>query len=125
MKRFKFLPISLVGLIGLMFGYVVPGIWLARAASNRQRQILRALPSALDMLALSARAGMTFDGAVAQVVQRWDNPLSDEFRIGHLRRALRHLLDDKLYQGATWWTTPGPIPDPPDAAAGLGAPQRV
>jgi len=73
--------VVLVGLIGLMFGFVVPGILLGRAASSRQRQILRALPSALDMLALSARAGMTFDGAVAQVVQRWDNPLSDEFRI--------------------------------------------
>jgi tight adherence protein C len=32
------------------------------------------------MLALSARAGMTFDGAISQVVQRWDSPLSDEFR---------------------------------------------
>ena len=72
---------SLIGLIGLMFGYVVPGILLGRAVSSRQRQILRALPSALDMLALSARAGMTFDGAIGQVVQRWDNPLSDQFRI--------------------------------------------
>ena len=71
----------LIGLIGLFFGYLVPGILLSRAVSSRKRRILRALPSALDMLALSARAGMTFDGAVAQVVQRWDNPLSDEFRI--------------------------------------------
>jgi tight adherence protein C len=71
----------LVGLMGLFFGYVVPGILLGRAVSGRKRRILRALPSALDMLALSARAGMTFDGAVAQVVQRWDSPLSDEFRI--------------------------------------------
>ena len=75
------LLILLIGLIGLFFGYLVPGILLSRAVSTRKRRILRALPSALDMLALSARAGMTFDGAVAQVVQRWDNPLSDEFRI--------------------------------------------
>ncbi|MGH2471841.1 MAG: VWA domain-containing protein [Candidatus Limnocylindria bacterium] len=71
----------LVGLIGLFFGYVVPGILLGRAVSSRKRRILRALPSALDMLALAARAGMTFDGAIAQVVARWDNPLSDGFRI--------------------------------------------
>lgn len=75
------LLMTLVGLIGLFFGYVVPGIVLGRAVGSRRRRILRALPSALDMLALSARAGMTFDGAVTQVVQRWDNPLSDEFRI--------------------------------------------
>jgi tight adherence protein C len=89
----------LVGLIGLFFGYVVPGFMLGRTVSSRKRRILRALPSALDMLALSARAGMTFDGAVAQVVQRWDNPFSDElrillteFRMGRDRReALRSL----------------------------------
>jgi tight adherence protein C len=89
----------LVGLIGLFFGYVVPGFVLGRAVSSRKRRILRALPSALDMLALSAKAGMTFDGAVAQVVQRWDNPFSDElrillteFRMGRDRReALRSL----------------------------------
>ncbi len=89
----------LVGLIGLFFGYLVPGLLLSRAVSTRKRRILRALPSALDMLALSARAGMTFDGAVAQVVQRWDSPFSDdlrilltEFRMGRDRReALRAL----------------------------------
>jgi tight adherence protein C len=89
----------LIGLIGLLFGYVVPGFMLGRAVSSRKRRILRALPSALDMLALSAKAGMTFDGAVAQVVQRWDNPFSDElrillteFRMGRDRReALRSL----------------------------------
>jgi tight adherence protein C len=77
----NFLLMLLVGVMGLFFGYVVPGFLLARAVSTRKRRILRALPSALDMLSLSARAGMTFDGAVAQVVLRWDNPLSDEFRI--------------------------------------------
>jgi tight adherence protein C len=89
----------LIGLLGLLFGYVVPGFMLGRAVSSRKRRILRALPSALDMLALSAKAGMTFDGAVAQVVQRWDNPFSDElrillteFRMGRDRReALRSL----------------------------------
>jgi tight adherence protein C len=77
----NFLLMLLIGVMGLFFGYVVPGFLLARAVSSRKRRILRALPSALDMLSLSARAGMTFDGAVAQVVLRWDNPLSDEFRI--------------------------------------------
>jgi tight adherence protein C len=72
--------ILLLGLMGALAGFLVPRIWLDRAVKGRRRRILRALPSALDMLALSARAGMTFDGAISQVVQRWDNPLSDEFR---------------------------------------------
>lgn len=72
--------IVLLALMGTLIGIVVPSFWLSRVAKGRRRRILRALPSALDMLALSARAGMTFDGAISQVVQRWDSPLSDEFR---------------------------------------------
>ena len=70
----------LIGLVGLMFGYLVPGIWLDRAVRGRQHRILRALPSALDMLSLSASAGMTLDGALSQVAQRWRGPLSEDFR---------------------------------------------
>ena len=72
--------IVVIALAGALVGTLVPRIWLDRAVKARRRRILRALPSALDMLALSARAGMTFDGAISQVVQRWDSPLSDEFR---------------------------------------------
>ena len=72
--------LGLLALMGLLVGYVLPGILLDRMVRARQSQILRALPSALDMLALSARAGMTLDGAISQVVLRWDNPLCDEFR---------------------------------------------
>jgi len=51
------------------------------------------------MLALSAEAGLSFDGAIGQVAHRWDTPLSDEFRrllvefqMGRERRsALREL----------------------------------
>ena len=83
----------------LFLGYAIPGIVLARSIRSRQHQIQRALPSALDMLALSAGAGLTFDGAVGQVIERWHTPLSDElrrllveFRMGSERRvALRGL----------------------------------
>jgi tight adherence protein C len=72
--------ILLIGVAGAFIGIIVPNIWLDRAVKARRRKILRALPSALDMLAMSARAGLTFDGAISQVVQRWDSPLSEEFR---------------------------------------------
>jgi tight adherence protein C len=53
------------------------------------------------MLALSAEAGLSFDGAIGQVAHRWNNALSDEFRrllvefqMGRERRhALRELAD--------------------------------
>ena len=93
------LLLLLATLLGLFLGYAIPGIALGRAIRGRQRAIQRALPAALDMLALSASAGLTFDGAVGQVVERWQTPLSDElrrllveFRMGSDRRvALRGL----------------------------------
>jgi len=93
------LLLLLAALLGLALGYALPGIFLGRAIRARQREIQRALPAALDMLALSATAGLTFDGAVGQVVERWQTPLSDElrrllveFRMGSERRvALRNL----------------------------------
>lgn len=77
-------PIAVAGAIpAAVLGYVVPGLFLDAIARSRTSAIRRALPAALDMLALSVEAGLSFDGAVAQVAQRWDTPLSDE---------LRHLL---------------------------------
>lgn len=72
--------VALIALAGLLFGYLIPGIWLDRTVRGRQHRMLRALPAALDMLALAAGAGMTLDGALGQVAQRWRGPLSDEFR---------------------------------------------
>jgi tight adherence protein C len=99
----------LIVLMGVLVGYLLPGLALDRMVKSRQRKILRALPSALDMLALSARAGMTLDGAVSQVVQRWDNPLCDElrrllseFRMGRDRRdALRAMAHRTGVQDVT------------------------
>jgi tight adherence protein C len=86
-------------LAGLLLGYAMPGIVLDTIGRGRKAAIGRALPAALDMLALSAEAGLSFDGAIGQVAHRWDTPLSDEFRrvlvefqMGRERRhALREL----------------------------------
>jgi tight adherence protein C len=72
--------VFLSALGGLLVGIVVPSVLLDRAGRSRKQKIILALPSALDMLALSARAGMTFDGAIAQVALRWESPLTVEFR---------------------------------------------
>lgn len=90
---------ALAGLTGVVLGLLIPGLALARAAKKRQKEILRVLPSTLDMIALSVEAGLAFDGAVAQVAHRRENALSHEFRrllvefqMGRQRRdALREL----------------------------------
>jgi|GEM_PF-84775 len=67
-------------LAGLLLGYAAPGVVIDRLAAKRKGLIRRALPAALDMLALSSEAGLSFDGAIGQVAHRWNTPLSDELR---------------------------------------------
>jgi len=84
---------------GSFVGYLLPGVVVDRLAKSRKNAIRRALPSSLDMLALSTEAGLSFDGAIGQVAYRWNTPLSDElrrvmveFQMGRDRRqALREL----------------------------------
>lgn len=80
-------------------GWLLPEFWLGRRIGQRQRLILRALPDTLDLLTISIRAGLGFDGAMAKVIEKSRGPLADEFRrviaeirIGRTRReALRDM----------------------------------
>ena len=92
------------GLVGALalggLGFIFPEIWLGRRIRKRQYQILRATPDTLDLLTISVRAGLSFDGALAKVVEKVPGPLSDEFRralaevrVGKVRRdALRDVV---------------------------------
>src|SRR4051812_22884191 len=83
------------------FGYILPEFWLGRRIKGRKHQILLSLPDTLDMLTISIRAGLGFDGALGKVVEKSTGPLSDEFRralaeirVGRARRdALRDMVD--------------------------------
>lgn len=91
--------VPLAILAGMLLGYATPGLILDSLGRRRKTAIRRALPASLDMLALSAEAGLSFDGAIGQVAHRWNTPLSDElrrvlveFQMGRERReALREL----------------------------------
>ena len=77
-----------------------PEMWLSRRIKKRQKQILLAMPDTLDLLTVSVRAGLSFDGALAKVVERTKGPLADEFRrslseirVGKVRRdAMRDIV---------------------------------
>lgn len=69
-------------MVGLGFlGYRLPTFWIKRRAKLRQNAILRALPDALDLITVCVEAGVGLDGAMLEVVNRWDNTLSEEFSI--------------------------------------------
>jgi tight adherence protein C len=80
--------------------FFIPDYWLSRRITGRQNAIVRAIPDTLDLITVSVRAGLSFDGAMAKVVEKTSGPLADEFRrslaevrVGKVRRdALRDII---------------------------------
>ena len=64
---------------GGVLGYIIPNIWLDRKVKARQKELLLALPNALDLLTISVEAGLGFDAAIARVCEKYHNALSVEF----------------------------------------------
>jgi tight adherence protein C len=82
-------------------GYMIPGIWLNKKIQKRRKEVQLALADAIDLLTISVEAGLGFDPAMQRVVEKWNNPLTQEFgrmlsemRIGKSRReAMRELAE--------------------------------
>jgi tight adherence protein C len=71
--------VLLIVVAGGILGYIVPSIWLSRAVKKRQKEILLALPNALDLLTISVEAGLGFDAALSRVCEKYHNALALEF----------------------------------------------
>lgn len=82
-------------------GFFLPELWLNSRIAARQKEIVRSLPDAIDLLVISVEAGLGFDAALARLVAKSDNALSREFaralaelRLGRPRReALRDIVN--------------------------------
>jgi tight adherence protein C len=97
-------PNVTVALAGVGFGYIVPGMVLARLAKRRAHRIRLSLADALDLLVVSVEAGLGLDQALTRVGAElaFAYPdLSDELRLVNLElragkprsEALRNLAD--------------------------------
>jgi tight adherence protein C len=98
-----------LAVVGALIGYVGPEFWLGSKVRARQKAILLQIPDALDLLTISVRAGLGFDGALGKVVEKLKGPLTDEFRralaeirVGKTRReALRDIIPRTEVQALT------------------------
>ena len=65
---------------GTIAGAYLPFFVLNRQISKRKKFLRRQLPEFLDLLCVSVQAGLSFDGAVAKIVKRYNSYLSEEFK---------------------------------------------
>jgi len=97
-------PNITLALAGVGFGYIVPGMVLARLAKRRAHRIRLSLADALDMLVVSVEAGLGLDQAMTRVGDELAFAYPDlsselrllnlELRAGKARpEALRNLAD--------------------------------
>jgi len=80
--------VSRSGLLFVLFaavvGYLLPGVWLARKTSLRQRQIQNGLPDALDLFIVCIEAGSSVDQAIVKSSDELEisyPALADELRL--------------------------------------------
>ncbi len=73
---------------GALLGGALPWIWITDQAARRQREILRTLPYAIDLMTLSVEAGLDFAVAIRRIVEKLGaTPLAAEF--GQLLREIQ------------------------------------
>jgi len=71
-------------LIGAVLGYQLPGLWLMRKTSQRQKQIQNGLPDLLDLLIVCLEAGSALDQAIVKATDELEityPALAEEFRL--------------------------------------------
>ncbi len=84
-------------------GFYLPHLMLTSKITNRQREIRKALPDALDLLTICVEAGLGFDAAMSKVSEKWDNELSlafartiREIQLGKVRRDALKAMSERL-----------------------------
>lgn len=60
-------------------GFFLPDLLVYNRGLDRQEELQRGLPDALDLLTISVEAGLGFDAALAQVARNTEGPIAGEF----------------------------------------------
>lgn len=88
-------PQALMVLVFGMVGWMLPRIWLSARVKARQKEVVKTLPDALDLVTVCVEAGLGLDAALARVASWSDGALADE-----ITRMLRDITMGKLRREA-------------------------
>ncbi len=66
-------------IVGAIYGFRLPDVWLAIKIKQRQQAIQLALPDMIDLISVSVEAGLGLVAAIQRISERFPNPLSEEF----------------------------------------------
>ncbi len=83
-------------LLGLLLGFVGPGLYLSTKESNRSKAFLAALPDTLQLIAGSLSAGYSMPQAIDTVVREGRPPISSEFNRALVETRLGVTVEDAL-----------------------------
>lgn len=78
----------------------LPYVWVRRAATKRLAQMEEQLPQAVEMIAVSLRAGHAFTTGLLMVAEEVANPLGAEFRLLYDQQSYGKPLPDSLREFA-------------------------
>lgn len=88
---------------GFFLGFYYPHLNLTRKITDRQSEIRKAMPDALDLLTICVEAGLGFEAAMSKVAEKWDNQLAlafqrtlKEIQLGKVRREALKDMSDRL-----------------------------
>ena len=86
-----------------ILGYMLPSVDMGSKISARRKEILRALPTVLDLLTVSVEAGQSFDRAITNIVEKYDDAIAHEFQqvmnavnLGHPRAEALRAMESRV-----------------------------
>ena len=79
-KELSYLESVFFAWLCVAVGAMLPFSMLNSSIRKRQKAIDRQLPEVLDLLSVSVRAGLSFDGALRKITDRSTGPLIDELK---------------------------------------------
>src|SRR5207253_10283523 len=90
------------GAVFALIAYLLPKLLLGSRVKKAKREIRVSLPDAMDLMSVCVESGLTFEGAMGKVADRYTNSLGSEFaqvlreiRLGRARRDAMADLGDR------------------------------